>query len=330
MVAPALVAAAGVAGRLGLKQVAKRALPTVASKAKDLKPVVTAGLSKLGIKSGTSAKRAQEALKTYGSGTSKGASISAGAKLASKVIPKTKTGKVLTAITVAPVAKDLYGKIGTTSKASSGGNLALTDRNDLAGGFTEVGGVEGGAFEGMPSIGSAAQIAKLPQVSGLLSDPKVKAALVGVGLVGAAAEAAGIIDVIPGVGRPKAKRRKTTKKKTTKKKTTAKKRAAGATFKALAKKWKKLSPQAKARYEGRFSEYVKVHREKAISSKSKPRYKKKRKTTKKTTTKRKGGKRRQTAAVKRQQSKMRAAAKKWKKYNGKLSYQEFMSRELKR
>lgn len=331
MVAPAVAAAASLLGRAGAKQVIKRAVPTVATKSKNIKPVVTAGLSKLGIKTGTSATKAKTALQTYTQGVSKGASISAGAKLASKVVPKSKTGKIIAAATVAPIAKDLYGKVGTTSKASSGGNISLTERNELAGGFTEVGGVEGGAFEAMPTIGSAAKIGALPQVQGLISDPKIKAALAGVGLVGAAAEALGVIDVIPGVGRPKAKTAKKRKTTAKKKKTTAKTRAAGASFKALAKKWKKLSPQAKARYEGRFSEYIKVHREKAISSKSKPKYKKRTKrTTKRTTKKRTGGKRKQTSAVKRQQSKMKAAAKKWKSYKGNLSYQAFMSRELKK
>ncbi len=331
MVAPAIAAAA----RIVAKKVATKVAPRVASTstAKAVKTAAAPALAKIGIKSGRSKTIVADAAKKYYSGASKGASISAGTKLASKVIPKSKTGKIIAAATIAPVAKDLYGKLPTSSRSGSGGNVALTSRNELAGGFSEVGGVEGGAFEAMPTVGSAARIGALPQVQSLIADPKIKAALVGVGLVGAAAEALGVIDVIPGVGRPKAKtaakKRKTTAKK--KKATSAKKRAAGATFKALAAKWKKLSPQAKARYEGRFSEYIKVHREKAIASKSKPRPKKR--TTKKRTTKTKrktGGKRRQTAAVKKQQSKMRAAAKKWKSYKGNLSYQAFMSRELKR
>lgn len=99
------------------------------------------------------------------------------------------------------------------------------------------------------------------------------------------------------------------------------------TMKALAKKWKKLSKNTKAKYEGKFSDYIKVHREKGIAAK-------------KTTTKRKpqrrnaAGKprfgRRQTPAVKKQQNKMKQAAKAWRKYTGSMSYREFISKELKK
>lgn len=328
MVAPAIIAAARVAAPKVVARLAPKVVPRATTAAKTVRTAAAPALAKLGVKT-TTPKAAQTAIKTYAQGTSKGASIAAGAKLASKVVPKTATGKIITAAALTPVAKDLYGKVKTSSKSGAGMSPSITGREEIYGGFSEVGGVEGGAFEAMPTVGSAARVGALPQVQGLLADPKVKAALVGVGLIGAAAEAAGVIDVIPGFGRPKAKttkKRKTTKKTTAKK--TAAKRAAGASFKALAAKWKKLSPQAKARYEGRFSEYIKVHREKAISSKSKPTYKKR--TTKRTTKKRSGGKRKMSGKMKAQQSKMRAAAKKWKSYKGSMSYKDFMSKELKR
>ena len=331
MVAPAIAAAARLIGKKLIPKLAKTA------SAKRIATVAAPALAKIGIKTGRSKTIVADAARKYYQGSSKGASIAAGsqiARLGSKVVPKSLTGKIIVGATVAPIAKDLYGKLGTSSKAQSGMSPALAERGDIFGGYTEVGGVEGGALGAMPTVGSAARIGALPQIQGLLRDPKVQGALVAAGVIAAGAEALGIIDIIPGVGKAKkAKAKAKAKKKTTVgKRKTAAKRAAGATFKALAKKWKKLSPAAKARYEGMFSEYIKVHREKAISAKSRPKPKKrttqKRTTKKRTTQKRTVGKRKMSSGMKKQQAKMRAAAKKWKSYKGRMSYQAFMSKAL--
>lgn len=101
------------------------------------------------------------------------------------------------------------------------------------------------------------------------------------------------------------------------------------TFAALAKKWNKLSPQNKAKYEGKFSDYVKVHREMGIAAKET--------TTSRTSRKRPAGgsqiktrTKRSTPQLKRQQTRMKEAAKKWRSYSGRLNYHEFMSKELKK
>lgn len=325
MVAPALLAAA----RVVAPKVVQKVLPKVATKTATVRTAVSPVVQKYAPQVAMSAKKAQTALKGYTSPTSKGTSIAAGASLASKVVPKSLTGKIVAGAVVAPVAKDLYGKIGGGEK--SGQSLATTGRADLYGGYSEVGGVESGAMGVMPTIGSAARVGALPQIQSLIADPRVKGALVAGGLLAAGAEALGIIDVIPGVGRPKAKKKTTAKrKKTTAKTATARRKATAKkySFKELAKRWKKLSPAQKAKYEGMFSEYIKVHREKGIAAKTTKRRRKtspvKRRKTTKTT------KRRMPKKVKAQQGKMKAAAKKWRSYKGPMSYREFMSRELKR
>lgn len=103
-----------------------------------------------------------------------------------------------------------------------------------------------------------------------------------------------------------AERRKAAKKKPSK---TSK----DPTFKILSKEWKKLSKGDKEYYEGKFSEYVKVQKDMRTKAGTK-------------TTKKKTGKK--TGKKTTQQNRMKAAAKKWKKYTGKLSYQDFMSKEL--
>jgi len=331
MVAPALVAAA----RIVATRAAPKVIPRVVTTAKTVKTAVAPTVQKIAPQAAMSVKKAQTAIKGYTKGpTSKGTSIAAGAGLASKLVPKSITGKVIVGATAAPIAKDLYGKISGGEK--SGQSPATVGRADIYGGYSEVGGVESGAMASMPTIGSAARVGALPQIQGLLADPRVKGALVGAGILAAGAEALGIVDIIPGVGRAKAK--KTTARKKAKsvtaraktKTTTARRKASAkaGSFKALAKKWKALSPAQKAKYEGKFSDYIKVHRERLIASK--PRKKtstKKRKTTKKRTTA-KG--RRMPAKVKAQQGKMKAAAKRWRSYKGNMSYREFMSKELKR
>ena len=96
-------------------------------------------------------------------------------------------------------------------------------------------------------------------------------------------------------------------------------------MKGLAKKWKTLSPSSKAKYEGKFSDYVKVKRE-AIRAK---------KPSRKTSPKRKTStKRKASGSAKKQQSKMKTAAAKWRKMSAaakaKTSYQKFISKELKK
>lgn len=326
MVAPAIIAAARVLGGIVAKKVVPRALPHIRTAAKTARSVVAPKIAQITGR-GPAPKAAASALKQYTQGTSKGASIAAGSRLASKIIPKSRTGKVLAAITVGPVAKDLYGRMRPSASRSSGQSLATTSRESIMGGYSEVGGVDSGEGGPMPTIGSAAQLGRIPAIAGLLKDPKVKGALVAAGLLAAGAEALGIIDVIPGVGRPKAKKRKAAKRRKPTKKRKGKKRVSKkkATFKALAREWKKLSPRGKARYEGKFSAYIKVHREMRITAKTRKPAKRR-----KTTTKRKRLGRRQPAAVKKQQSKMKAGARAWKKYHGPKDYRAFMSSYLKR
>ena len=92
------------------------------------------------------------------------------------------------------------------------------------------------------------------------------------------------------------------------------------TFKVLSKEWKKLSKSNKEYYEGKFSEYVKVQKDMRTKAGSQANVKK---------SKKKPGKK-QSKKQTTQQNRMKAAAAKWKRYNGKLSYQEFMSKELKK
>lgn len=109
-------------------------------------------------------------------------------------------------------------------------------------------------------------------------------------------------------------RRKQAKKKPSKE-------VKGPTFKTLSKEWKKLPKGEKDMYEGKFSDYVKVQRD--MRSAAAPTTTKRAK-PKKGKGKAKGKSKKQTA----QQNRMKAAAKKWKKYSGSMSYQEFMSKEL--
>lgn len=110
---------------------------------------------------------------------------------------------------------------------------------------------------------------------------------------------------------PRAKRKNGAKKKPSKK-------SKDPTFKTLSKEWKKLSKSEKEYYEGKFSEYVKVQKDMRTKA-----------GTKTTKTKKKAGKK-QSQKQTTQQNRMKAAAAKWKRYSGKLSYQEFMSKELKK
>ena len=85
------------------------------------------------------------------------------------------------------------------------------------------------------------------------------------------------------------------------------------TFKTLGKEWKRLSKTQKAKYEGEFNAYVKVQKEMRSTVKG-------------------GHKKRPNPKPKKggQQNRMKTAAKKWKSYKGRLSYQEFMSKELRK
>jgi len=82
-------------------------------------------------------------------------------------------------------------------------------------------------------------------------------------------------------------------------------------FKTLGAEWKRLSKAQKNKYEGEFNAYVKVQKEMRTVAKSGSKKRSNPKSPKTT-----------------QQKRMQAAAKKWKKYKGRLSYQEFMSKEL--
>jgi hypothetical protein len=91
----------------------------------------------------------------------------------------------------------------------------------------------------------------------------------------------------------------------------------GPSFKTLGKEWKKLSKADKAMYENKFSDYVKVQKDMRSAAKT-PQTRPVKKPT---------GKNKKPGT---QQNRMKAAAKKWKRYTGKMSYQEFMSKELKK
>ena len=91
----------------------------------------------------------------------------------------------------------------------------------------------------------------------------------------------------------------------------------GPSFKTLGKEWKKLSKADKALYENKFSDYVKVQKDMRSAAKT-PQTRPAKKAT--------GKSKKQST----QQNRMKAAAKKWKRYTGKMSYQEFMSKELKK
>jgi len=84
-------------------------------------------------------------------------------------------------------------------------------------------------------------------------------------------------------------------------------------FKTLGAEWKRLPKAQKNKYEGEFNAYVKVQKEMRTVAKSGSKNRSNPKSPKTT-----------------QQKRMQAAAKKWKKYKGRLSYQEFMSKELRK
>ena len=150
-----------------------------------------------------------------------------------------------------------------------------------------------------------------------LKNPVVLGALAAVGIgVGAYALKKTIAKKVIGtvVGKIRGKKKTTAKGKKTSRAKSNKKY----TFAALAKQWKKLSKAGKAKYEGQFSAFIKVKREAGI-------------TAKKTTTKRKKTtSKKASGTMKKQQNRMRTAAKKWKSYKGNMSYQSFMSKELKK
>lgn len=85
------------------------------------------------------------------------------------------------------------------------------------------------------------------------------------------------------------------------------------TFKTLGKEWKRLPKTQKAKYEGQFNAYVKVQKEMRSTVKG-------------------GHKKRSNPKPKKggQQNRMKTAAKKWKSYKGRDSYQEFMSKALRK
>lgn len=134
----------------------------------------------------------------------------------------------------------------------------------------------------------------------------------GIGAAGLYAKREEILDTF-GLGDGKTIKESKERKKGAKRKPS--KTSKDPTFKTLSKEWKKLSKSEKEYYEGKFSEYVKVQKDMRTKAGTKTTEKKTGKKTGKKTT---------------QQNRMKAAAKKWKKYSGKLSYQEFMSKELKK
>lgn len=127
--------------------------------------------------------------------------------------------------------------------------------------------------------------------------------------------------------KPQAKKPTTKKSKT--KKVRKPKGKAEYSFKALAVRWRKLSEGQKRKYEGKFSDYVKVKREGGISAK---RNTKKSKVSGKVrhSGSKVGGSKRSTKGLKAQQNKMKAAAKRWKSYKGRMTYREFMTKELRK
>ena len=257
-----------------------------------------------------------------------------------------RAAKAITGVSSVQKAVQLakQGKYGRAAVAGIGGALGLKFTRDvLTGAVTPAAAAaeqaddpfqaEEGAGAEWPSMPSARPPQPLWDAPDILPDfieekletlTPAQAQMLGLGAAGLGALGLGagalakkeeILDML-GLGDGLSAPDTTTRAKKAKKAKTTK-TIEGPSFKTLGKEWKKLSKADKAMYENKFSDYVKVQKDMRSAAKT-PQTRPAKKTT--------GKSKKQTT----QQNRMKAAAKKWKRYNGKMSYQEFMSKELKK